>query len=475
MIYNPENFYRCTIIRGKSTKDLDNLLPTYASIIDEICPCTRKEFKELFNERLSKVLSESNSKTLDNHRTEIAGKLFGMYFVLLDKVFISERTLKFLEDADQPAFFKDLCFKFQFPNGMDKSNKYFENMDNKISFRPFPFILELLLLSKLKSTFLRLGDIYYYVLNSLQVLQGTIEPEIVLHQIITDREDNVDVNVGKFYPGKQSSYWKQHLKEQMNLLELSNLIRINESIVSLNVSEMETIEHFAKHWDKKPFFNMYKFDLSTPESRKNFQKEWDIYFSQINEDKPFTTDLSALIKSTEKETHTDTTVTTLIEKPLKEFTNNELGDEGEFYVLNLEKERVSTFDKSLTRKVLHLGKTRGLGYDIQSVVAKPGDFAEFVRYIEVKSTKRVTPPDFTSDKFSDSINLTRNEFIASKQHGDSYFIYRVYFVPGKVIISIIQNPNLKNDEQKLTIKPVAYRLEFSNEAIDLKVENERVV
>lgn len=45
------------------------------------------------------------------------------------------------------------------------------------------------------------------------------------------------------------------------------------------------------------------------------------------------------------------------------------------------------FNAHLVNKVLGLGKTKGLGYDIQSVIAEPGDFSEFVKYIEVKSTR----------------------------------------------------------------------------------------
>ena len=37
------------------------------------------------------------------------------------------------------------------------------------------------------------------------------------------------------------------------------------------------------------------------------------------------------------------------------------------------KNRVYTFNPRLVNRVLSLGKTKGLGYDIQSVVAEKGD------------------------------------------------------------------------------------------------------
>ena len=35
-VFNPDEQYRCTIIRGKTQTEMDNLLSVYASIIAEI-------------------------------------------------------------------------------------------------------------------------------------------------------------------------------------------------------------------------------------------------------------------------------------------------------------------------------------------------------------------------------------------------------------------------------------------------------
>ena len=93
---------------------MDDLLPAYAMVIDEICPCRHDDFEQSFNSSFKSFLPESQrtKKTLDNHRTEISGKLFGMYYFASDgMVYESERTQKYLEDSDQPAFFKDVCYK----------------------------------------------------------------------------------------------------------------------------------------------------------------------------------------------------------------------------------------------------------------------------------------------------------------------------------------------------------------------------
>ena len=71
-MYNRLNQYRCIIIRGKSQKEIDDLLPAYAKVIEDITPCEEEKFCQKFNELLAPYLSADKriKKTLDNHRTE---------------------------------------------------------------------------------------------------------------------------------------------------------------------------------------------------------------------------------------------------------------------------------------------------------------------------------------------------------------------------------------------------------------------
>ena len=165
-MYDHSKQYRCTIIRGKSQSEIDDMLPAYASVLDSICPCSIQEFPSLFNERLAIYLSENKrkKKTLDNHRTEIAGKLFGMYYVQDEYVYISERTLKFIEDTDQPAFFKDVCYKFQVPNGMQKTATVLTRIKDNLSLRPNAFVLKVLDYAKNAGIRLSKKDIGYMFL-----------------------------------------------------------------------------------------------------------------------------------------------------------------------------------------------------------------------------------------------------------------------------------------------------------------------
>ena len=446
---------------------MDDLLPAYAKVVDEACPCAEEEFETRFNNEFMRYLPESErvKKTLDNHRTEISGKLFGMYYSTEDGiVYASERTQKFLEDNDQPAFFKDICYKMQFPNGTQKvSPTVMKRVSDGIRIRPNAFLLKLLLIARTANVDITKKEVGYYVLNSLDVLQGKANPYEVLEVISQDKKNGVERNI--FVLGKQSSYNWQHINEQMNYLELANLIRFtDDKRVKLNLSEIDTIEIFATTWDKPPEFDVYSFDLNTVDGRNQFQYEWDEYFSRISPyAKEFETSAAALIVNVEEPADTSKK----IQKPTTNLT--EFGDEGEQIVFEYEKKRVFSFNQRLANKVLSLGKTRGLGYDIQSVIAEPGDMAEFVKYIEVKSTKRLTCPDINDGLWIDTLNVTRNEWIAAQQHRDFYSIFRVYFTRDGISMFILQNPIQKYNDGKLQATPMTYRIDFGNSAVDAVV------
>lgn len=125
-----------------------------------------------------------------------------------------------------------------------------------------------------------------------------------------------------------------------------------------------------------------------------------------------------------------------------------------------------TFNPRLVNRVLSLGKTKGLGYDIQSVVAEKGDKSDFAKYIEVKSTKRVTEPNLSDVYWMDTLNITRNEWIAAQQHGEFYCIYRVYFVRGRIIMYVINNIHQKQIDNKIDVVPLTYRIDFGKDAVD---------
>ncbi len=467
-MYNHNRQYRCTIIRGKSQKEMDDLLPAYALVIDGVCPCSVEDFDELFNESFKRFLPESDriKKTLDNHRTEISGKLFGMYYRSDDGlVYESQRTMKYLEDNDQPAFFKDVCYKMQFPNGMDSTHTLRERVSDDICIRPNAFVLKVLQLASNARQYVSVKDIGYYILNSLDVLQGKATPYEVLEAIVEDHKAGVQREVKAYNEDgtlKASSYTMQHIREQLNYLELANLIRItNDKKVVLNKNEMETIDLFARDFDKAPEFNIYSYDIGDIEVRRQLQFDWDAYFGRLSAyASKFTTNSDAIkYKPDKPDLGTQ-------DKPKKDGVNlTEFGDEGEALVYEFEKARVSAFSARLANKVLSLGKTKGIGYDIQSVIAEAGDEAEFVKYIEVKSTKRLTCPDMNDSLWIDTLHVTRNEYVAAHQHKEYYSIFRVFFTRDGIFIFVINNVAEKINDGRIQVTPMTYRVDYSSNSV----------
>ncbi len=452
MTYNPDIQYRCAIIRGKAKNSMDSLLPAYAQILNKICPCSYSDFIELFDKEIQKLLVVSTQKALDNHRTEIVGKLFGMYFLDTDGyINISQRTEKLLEDGDQPAFFKDICYKFQFPDGMKKPPGLLEDISHKLCIRQCSYVLELLRHAEKSGIILVKEEIGYYVLNAFEVLQGKVPPDEVLQIIISDRSKGIEKRI--YAAGKARSYTHQHITEQLNYMELANLIQVVDQNVYLNQKETSAVDFIASAWGKPLLFDVYSYDFHSNVDRNLMYFEWQIEYSKLAA--PSSTILDTSLNALFKE-EKDDIVHSMISGKGEDWTK--LGDEGEVYVYNLEKERVKAFNNNLAHKVLLLGKIKGLGYDVQSVHAKPGPTADYARYIEVKSTKRITQPD---DNFPDTVTLTRNEWVAAEQHKTNYSIYRVYFTPEQVFVYAIDNPTEKNQQGMINVTPISYRVDFT--------------
>ncbi|MDR1584105.1 MAG: DUF3883 domain-containing protein [Prevotellaceae bacterium] len=464
-MYDHTKQYRCPIIRGKSQKDIDNLLPVYANIIDAVCPCKTVDFPRFFNDELKKYLKNDNEKTLSNHRTEIAGKLFGMFYEKDGLVQVSDKTRKFLADNDQPAFFKDFCYKMQFPNGMEKPQTIQEHIKNKIKIRPYSFVLKVMLLANDAHLILTKKDIGYYILNSYDVLRGKATPDEVITQIVKDRTASITREVRT--PGKELSYDRQHIIEQLNYLELANLVVTdNKGIIVLNKREMTAIKFISDAYNANLMFDIYAQDLSTSAGRKKFKIQWGIEYALTGEKSAiFNTSSSALgvIPAADNETPAAQ------EEPEK----IEIGEEGEMYVFNYEKKRVKEYNKHLAGKVVYLGKIKGLGYDVQSIIALHGAAnAELAKYIEVKTTRRVTAPDLTDTTWEDIVQITKNEWDAACQHKELYSIYRVYFCRDNVVIYFVDDVYHQKENGKIQVIPTNFRVYFTSQSVTNKyIEN----
>jgi len=74
-----------------------------------------------------------------------------------------------------------------------------------------------------------------------------------------------------------------------------------------------------------------------------------------------------------------------------------------------------------------------------------------------------------------TINMTRNEWVASQQHKESYSIFRVYFVRDSVIMFVMTDIAQKYKDGLIQAVPTTYRLDFKNNAVDEVINQESEV
>ncbi|MCM1141368.1 MAG: DUF3883 domain-containing protein [Muribaculum sp.] len=448
---------------------MEDLLPAYANMIHAFCPCTKDEFNARCNRRLSRILFQNsdfnslpdrNKKTVRNHLTEIAGSLLGLYYEDRDGIICETPSCAFLlEKNDFPAFFRNLCLNFQFPNGTQKIQTVVERIDVGIRLKPFCYIIALLDYARQQPTnvLLTKQEIGFYVLNSLDVLQGKVACQEVYDRIMSDRANNI-----KRERLSGSHSW-QHIKEQFNLLDLADLTKSDTEYIWLNPSQDQAIRLFVKELNQ-PYFEVTRFDLTTREGKDEFFSEWGRYYGRMSSEAS-QLETSFTSESTQKQVR---------KKGAVGLTTSELGDKGEALVYRLECERIKAYKERLLNKVLLLGKTKGLGYDISSLEADENPTKpEFARYIEVKSTTRVSVPSFDAI-WSDSLNLTAKEWVAAEQYGCYYNIYRVYFTRTKTIVVRIQNPFELSKNEKIEVFPTNYQMNFGADVITKRYEEDHI-
>lgn len=100
----------------------------------------------------------------------------------------------------------------------------------------------------------------------------------------------------------------------------------------------------------------------------------------------------------------------IINYTAKQKKQKQIGNSGEFFVLQQENKRLHSFNKIAEHVAITQGD--GLGYDIKSYDAKGKEI-----YIEVKTT---------TQSFGSPFYITRTELERSIKEGDKYYLYRVY-------------------------------------------------
>jgi len=481
MSYNPDKgYYRCTIIRGKAQQEMDDMLPFYATAINQLCPMDEDDFKKSFRDMISQKffgtsfdkVSKARQKSIDNHRTEIAGKHLGLYHVNNAGIVVpSESCQMVLARLDQPAFFKNLCLNFQFPNFTQKIQTVTQRVKDGISFKPYHFILALLLEAEKRHVILSIQHFAYYVLSSIDVLRGGVTPQTVIDRILDDHGKGLRKKV------PSGSKNMQHIREQFNMLELANLISVKGSSVYLNHGEDAIINKFVSELSLPLGYDIEKYDLSKSEDAVKAEMAWGVYYGALHcAYAVLNTTASALAgEKPSQETPAKGNAIKAKKLHLGESTQ-EIGEDGESFAFAYEHERIAKYYPQLAKtKVFRVGDRKGLGYDINSIEGHDNPKnPEKQRFIEVKATKRTTEPNFTEAFDDRGVNVTYTEWQALQDFGSAYMFYLVYITKqGKYLYRIV-DPSAKEKAGSLRFRAPIYEMTYNQDALE-KLYEEKIV
>jgi len=439
------NYYRCAfIVRGRGQQLTDELLPLFSQMVMEITPCEEIQFNVLARRKIGSIVpGGGTTKTIDNYRTEIIGKILGLYYVNYKGiVHISNRAKKLIETQDHIQFFKDLCCRLQAPSAISKKARTF--VLDGISFWPASSLIKILRTARddFDIEYLTKKEVNYHIFSSKDVLTSSVSSYDVARRIHNYRigRRNLPISGG--------SREAQHSNEVLNLMANANLIHVSGNHVRVNEFEADDINKIIDYQNTNNLFDCSSYDLTSSGGWKKFETDWDQHYAELC----FPADSDAFLTKKEKwdalipldsvenesieSIRVNESITAL--DPVTTSTK-EIGDEGEEYIYINEKRRVKVRLPDEISRVLRLGSIRGLGYDVQSVLADGSNRQHEFIYIEVKSSIRATRPTGKH-----VVTLTSNEYRAALQHRDSFYVYKVYLIgesgSSKVLVFSLKNP-----------------------------------
>lgn len=458
--------------KSRFNRRFEDTLLRLAEKLSELPPLPVAEFKKEMTTFLSAQLGQHLSdKAIANNITEPT-RLFGLVVYQENNVFVGDRTINLAKDQDVPSFFKSLCYRFQFPNGINKIQVIEELVAAGVRFKPAQYIIKLLRAGGEKTgrTFaVTAQEVAQLVFNDKRVTVDQEDPGVRVEEFIRLRDKGILCETDN----KVIRYTRDFL----NFMVWANLLREYKKQYFLNDKEKTALDFIA---DDDTFFEEFDIakqgDTIERQEIKEAIPSWMEYYadSEFAADRALKTSLASFSQATVEITGEGNKVETVTTKGI-EFTEDILeavaeqkadrrnlkaiGDEGEAIMYSIEKNRVQSERPDLLPLVRIVSNDTSLGFDIQSIL----DFDTATKkFIEVKTTKRnFTPTDFGATAF---FNISANEWNTAKQYGDNYFIARVIIAKEKLSIFIIQNPCKRLEEEKLKIFPVDYRLIYQEES-----------
>ena len=438
---------RTVIIRGRGQTEMDTLLPIFANLVERNTPLAPADFDAAMIKSISAIFPNQTNKTYRNYLTEIIGQLFSMYYVENNQVELAPLSLKLLGDGDQPAFFKVIVSRLQFPNPSAKKHKYDAEVADGLGVKPLVLVLELLRVAHDHKDRVSFDELAFYVLNSLEALSGKHTGATLYADIQRSRLSKVII------PPFVGSAARQHIKESLNLLALANLIRTDSLEYWINQFELDAIDEICKVSSSGAFFRV----RNSFETHDEYQQSWKKHLTDISTAPIgiFTTQVAALGSIAPQRL--------VAGKPKRRATD--IGREGELLVLDLENEAIEVSFPGKGWTAQDYTAKRGIGFDIESIFYSEPSLKGTPHRIEVKSTVRVTKPDLRNSMAPDGFTLTRSEKQAVDTYKETFSIYRVYIYAGGYDIHILRNPAELNQKKIMNFVPDTWSADYLPSAI----------
>lgn len=451
--------------RSRFNTELEDTLLLLASKMVQLGNLPKDEFKTAINTYLRELHGGNlTAKTIDNHRTEMTS-LFGLVKQRNDEVIIGNRTLLLVETQDVPRFFKSVCNRFQYPNGINKIQFIDDYVTAGIRFKPAQYLIKLLRTGNERTgkTFaVTAKEVAHLVFNDTRVTVEQEAPEKRIDLFLELRANGI------LCDGTGDVI--RYARDFLNFMVAANLLIEFNKKYFLNSQESAALDFIA---NDETFFEEFELakqgNIVERQEIKDVLEDWDDFYADADfeEEEALRTTLSSFSQSTVEitdEGNNTETVTTGYEMPegvLELFeeqeaekpTTKQIGDEGEVIVYSLEKRRVMNERPDLIGLVRIVSNDTSLGFDIQSVLPSGAK-----KYIEVKTTKRSFEPDFNTTSF---FGISSNAWATAEQFGDSYFIARVIIARERISVFVIQNPYLKYQDRKIRLQPLEYRLTYT--------------
>lgn len=433
MIYKtPEDhFFRLHHIRPRFKNNCEEVLLFMAGAIFEIGEGDSEIFKELFREKIYQFPGNAtlSLKTVDNWRTEISS-LFALFFEIEDWSYPSDLAIDLANSQDLSKFFKYFVHTFQYPGGHLKAETIIEIRDNKISFHPASFIIQLLENIEAKygpaHAFINKAELTHCAYNDLRVTAATdIATAIqwVTELIYTNRVNLVEYD----WDGDITRY----AGDILDYMSLANLVTDYGGKFRLRKSEKRALEKIKKRKADYSYSNS-----ATARSINDARADWFMYCNSFVAAKIFETDVLAFIAKDEAEYAELEKRTRLLmetEEPTPGVSTKRIGDYGESLVYGHECMSLRLKDKiDLIHLVKCIPNQFAVGYDIQSI-----DENHIKKYIEVKTS--ISSKRLAIDRFS----LTPNEISSAQTLKENYYIYRLVInheVQNAITMTVIQDP-----------------------------------